>query len=175
MPKYFEEGEEKGIPIMITKKVSIYALFIALSTVGAALKIPSPLGSIALDSFPSLIASVLLGGIGGGIIAAIGHILSAYLAGFPLGPFHAIIGVEMFLLVFGYAWLYKKYSVYMASIVFTIANSALLPLPFLFLINKSFYFMIIPSLFIAAILNGLVSAVLLPRLKQLKGWRKQNQ
>lgn len=160
---------------MLSKKISVYALFIALSTVGASLKIPSFVGSIALDSFPSLIASVILGGISGGVIAAAGHILSAFLAGFPLGPFHAIIGLEMFVLVFVYAWLYKRASIYIATIVFIIANSFLLPLPFLFLISKKFYFAIIPSLFIAAVLNGAVAMVLLPRVQSLKVWTKRSQ
>lgn len=160
---------------MLSKKISVYALFIALSTVGASLKIPSFVGSIALDSFPSLIASVILGGISGGVIAAAGHILSAFLAGFPLGPFHAIIGLEMFVLVFVYAWLYKRASIYIASTVFIIANSFLLPLPFLFLISKKFYFAIIPSLFIAAVLNGVVAMVLLPRVQSLKVWTKRSQ
>ncbi|PKG23676.1 ECF transporter S component [Niallia nealsonii] len=160
---------------MISRKISVYALFIALSAVGAALKIPSSVGSIGLDSFPSLIAGVLLGGISGGIIAGIGHILSASLGGFPLGPFHVVIGLEMFLLVVVYSWLHKKYSIYIASIMFIIANSVLLPLPFLYVISEKFYFAAIPSLFIAAVLNGGVAAVLLPRLQSIKMWGKSRE
>ncbi|GKU84655.1 ECF transporter S component [Niallia sp. NCCP-28] len=160
---------------MVSRKISVYALFIALSAVGAAFKIPSSVGSIGLDSFPSLIAGVLLGGISGGVIAAVGHVLSAFLGGFPLGPFHVIIGLEMFLLVFVYSWLHKKYSIYIGSIIFIIANSVVLPLPFLFLISEKFYFAAIPSLFIGAVLNGAVAAVLLPRLQLIKLWRKRSQ
>ena len=34
------------------KRIAIIAIFVALSAVGAMIKIPSPIGSIGLDSFP---------------------------------------------------------------------------------------------------------------------------
>lgn len=57
------------------------ALFIALSFAGANIKV---LGSIAFDSMPGFLGTLLLGGARGALIAAAGHFLTALLAGFPL-------------------------------------------------------------------------------------------
>ncbi|MFT8320216.1 MAG: ECF transporter S component [Bacillus sp. (in: firmicutes)] len=157
------------------KKISILALFIALSTVGAFIKIPGMVGSVALDSFPSLLAGVMLGGVSGGVVAGIGHLLSAFLAGFPLGSFHFIICVEMFLLVLFFSLLYRIGKKYMAYCFFIVANSIILPLPFLFLMSKAFYFMITPSLFLSAMINAAVAYLLLARLETTSLWRKISQ
>ncbi|MGP7819093.1 ECF transporter S component [Niallia sp. 01092] len=154
------------------KKISILALFIALSAVGAYIKIPAHVGSVALDSFPSLIAGVLLGGISGGIVAGVGHLLSALIIGFPLGPFHFIISVEMSLLICLFSYIYRSGKKYFAYAVFIIVNSIILPIPFLFLINKGFYTMIIPSLLIGAVINAAAAYVLIPRLQSISLWRK---
>ena len=42
---------------MNVRTISTLAVFIALSVVGAFIKIPSPIGSMALDSFPALLAA----------------------------------------------------------------------------------------------------------------------
>ena len=57
------------------------ALFIALSFAGANIKV---LGSIAFDSMPAFLGTLLLGASHGAVIAAAGHFLTALLAGFPL-------------------------------------------------------------------------------------------
>ena len=51
---------------MNVRTISTLAVFIALSVVGAFIKIPSPIGSMALDSFPALLAAALLGPVAGG-------------------------------------------------------------------------------------------------------------
>ncbi|WP_445490583.1 ECF transporter S component [Niallia sp. 03133] len=154
------------------KKISILALFIALSAVGAMIKIPAVVDSIALDSFPSMIAGVLLGGISGGIVACLGHLLSALMGGFPLGPFHFIIGLEMFFLVYFFSLLYRSRKKYIAGIMFIVSNSIILPLPFLFLMGKGFYTGVIPSLLIGAIINAAAAYLLLPRLQSIALWKK---
>lgn len=58
MQKYFEQVKRERK--MKGKKINILAIFIAISVVGAFIKIPSFIGSVALDSFPSLIAGVFL-------------------------------------------------------------------------------------------------------------------
>lgn len=60
MQRYFEQVKRERE--MNVKKINILAIFIAISVIGAFIKIPSFIGSVALDSFPSLIAGVLLGG-----------------------------------------------------------------------------------------------------------------
>ncbi len=82
---------------MQPEKYKSYArvgLLTALSAVGALVKIPSPVGSIALDSAAGYFAA-LIALKEGAIVAALGHIFSAYSAGFPLGALHAIVAAYM--------------------------------------------------------------------------------
>jgi hypothetical protein len=63
------------------KRMVVMAFFIALSVVGAMLKIPSPTGTVALDSAPGFLGAALLGWREGALIAALGHLISSYTAG----------------------------------------------------------------------------------------------
>src|SRR5699024_11545012 len=76
---------------MTAKRISYLALFIALSVIGGLITLTSPVGSIALDSFPALIAAVWIGKNSGAIVGTVGHLMSALLGGFVLGPFHIMI------------------------------------------------------------------------------------
>ncbi|MBM7583843.1 putative membrane protein [Bacillus pakistanensis] len=150
------------------RKISYFTLFIAMSSLGAMVKIPAIVGTIALDSLPALIASVLLGPIAGAIVASLGHFISALLSGLPLGPFHLLIAVEMAILVFLFGLLYKKGKKFISYFLFTIGNAIIAPLPFLFIIHASFYFSILPSLFIGTTLNIILAIVVLPRLQGIR-------
>ena len=76
-----------------TKKLVVAAIFIALCVIGANIKI---MGSIAFDSFPAYLATLILGPGWGAAISAIGHILTAVTSGFPLTlPVHLATCVVM--------------------------------------------------------------------------------
>jgi riboflavin transporter FmnP len=76
-----------------TQQIVFAALFIALSFVGANIKI---MGSVAFDSLPAFIATLVLGWGWGAVIGFIAHILTAATSGFPLTlPVHLINGVMM--------------------------------------------------------------------------------
>ncbi len=115
------------------KTLAIIAVFIALSAVGAMIKIPSPLGTIALDSAPGFFAAVAFGSLEGALVISIGHLLTSAIVGFPLSiPMHLAIAVLMAI------W----------AITFRVANNKL---------------GLIPAAIIAILLNGVVSAfTLLP-------------
>jgi hypothetical protein len=157
--RYLEVENE----MMKNRLLPLMALFIALSTVGAAIKLPSSLGSVAFDVFPAIIASVLLGGIPGAIVGAFGHLLSAMIGGFPLGPLHLFIAVEMAVLVWIFANLYRKNKV-VASLMFIFGNSIVAPLPFIFIMNMGFYLAIVPSLIVGSIINTVMALFVIPRL-----------
>lgn len=146
----------------------------ALSVVGAMIKIPAIVGSVALDVFPALLASVLFGAGAGAVVGAFGHLLSALIGGFPLGPMHVLIAIEMAVLVWAFGSLYKKKKL-LASIVFIIGNSFVAPLPFVFLMNIGFYLGIVPSLLIGSILNTIIALVAIPRLSFLGSQGVTNQ
>ncbi|AIE58735.1 ECF transporter S component [Bacillus methanolicus] len=153
---------------MFGRNIGLAALFIALSVVGASIKIPAVIGSIALDSFPALLASVLLGGGAGAVIAAAGHILSALLGGMPLGSFHFLVALEMAVLVWVFGNIYRAGSRKMAGFLFLVGNAFLAPLPFLFIMGKEFFFAILPSLFVGSLFNIAVALLMIPRLVWLK-------
>ncbi|MFP5106028.1 ECF transporter S component [Neobacillus sp. C211] len=148
------------------KVVSGLAMLTALSVVGAMIKIPAIVGSVALDVFPALLAAVLFGARAGAVVAAFGHLLSALIGGFPLGPMHFLIAVEMAVLVWMFGRLYKNNKV-LASALFIIGNAFVAPLPFIFLMNVGFYLGIVPSLLIGSVINTVIALVAIPRLSSL--------
>jgi uncharacterized membrane protein len=152
---------------MSARKMSLLALFIALSVIGASIKIPSFVGSIALDAFPALLAVVLIGKKNGAMVAAFGHLISAYFAGFPLGPMHLVIAVEMAVLVWCFGIIYQTGKKRIAGLFFILTNSFLAPLPFIFMLGIGFYASILPSLLVGATLNTIIALILIPRFKKM--------
>ena len=164
MLRFFEIVQERNEQKVNIKKISLISLFIALCVAGASIKIPAVVSSVALDMIPALIGSVMLGSLPGAVIAFIGHLLSALIGGMPMGPLHFIVGLEMAVLVWLFAILYKKGHRLLASILFIVGNTVVAPLPFLFLLGTGFYIGVMPSLFIGAVFNTVIALVLLPRL-----------
>ncbi len=91
---------------MKTKEIVLAALFIALSFIGANIKI---MGSIAFDSMPGFLGALLLGPAYGAFIGMIGHFLTALLSGFPLSfPAHIIIMIDMAATMAIFSLVYRK-------------------------------------------------------------------
>ncbi|VBB07648.1 ecf transporter substrate-specific component [Lucifera butyrica] len=91
---------------MKTKTMTLCALFIALSFVGANLKI---MGTIAFDSMPGFLGTLLLGPIYGAFIGAAGHFFTALLSGFPLSiPVHLLVMIDMAVTMAVFGILYNK-------------------------------------------------------------------
>jgi uncharacterized membrane protein len=145
------------------KLVSGLAMLTALSVVGAMIKIPAIVGSVALDVFPALLAAVLFGPRAGAVVGAMGHLLSALAGGFPLGPMHYLIAIEMAVLVWVFGRLYHNHKI-LASGLFILGNSFAAPLPFIYLMNTGFYLGIVPSLLIGSIINAAIALIAIPRL-----------
>lgn len=123
---------------MSTKKITICSLFIALSVVGANIKIFS---TIAFDAFPAFLGGLILGPIYGGVIGMLGHMATAITSGFPMTvPVHIVIAVFMFITVFCFSKIYTFFinktksrvlSILVSSIVGVIINA---PITLIFLI-----------------------------------------
>jgi ABC-type Co2+ transport system permease subunit len=128
------------------------SLLIALSAVGAYLKFPSPIGSIALDSLPGYLGVLLLGGAKGSIILIIGHLISALTASLPLGPIHLIIALLMGVsgLIFGY--LIDKNRV-LATVIAIIYNGIIIPALLIPILGLGFFIGIVPMLLLASGVN----------------------
>lgn len=90
---------------LTTRQLVMAALFIALSFVGANLKI---FGTIAFDSLPAFLAALVLGPMLGATIGFLGHMATALTSGFPLSPpLHLVIALAMGLTMFVFGWSYR--------------------------------------------------------------------
>jgi uncharacterized membrane protein len=82
------------------RRIARIAIFIALSAVGALTKIPSPTGTVALDSCMGYFSAAAFGSAEGALVAALGHLLTSFTMGFPLGlPVHFYVALQMALWV----------------------------------------------------------------------------
>src|SRR5699024_8956770 len=155
------------------RKISLLALFIALSVIGAALKIPAVIGSVALDVFPALFASVLIGKRTGAVVAGLGHILSAMLGGMPLGSLHVIVAAEMAVIVWLFGLFYQSGKKAIAGLFFILTNGFIAPLPMLIFFGVGFYVAVLPSLFMGAMINVVVALVFIPRFDIGRAWCRE--
>ena len=144
------------------RQLAIMAIFIALSAVGSLIKIPSPLGSIGLDSAPGFFAAIGFGGWVGFIVIAIGHLLSSAIVGFPLTlPVHLVVALAMGGCALAFRWLGRKGRVWLvvSVIVTSILNSFVLGLIVLPIGGWVMYVTMIPTLLAAAVVNLVIAAV----------------
>ena len=150
---------------MKVKQLTVTAMFAALCAVGGLLKIPLGIGSTALDSTPALISAAFLPPVYSGIAALLGHSASALYAGFPLGPFHILIALEMLGIVYVFARLHQANHHLLKWVFFIVANGLLAPLPFYFLISPAFFIGAVPGILLATVANAAIAAVVIPALR----------
>lgn len=152
---------------MKVKKLTLTAMFAALCAVGGLLKIPLGIGSTALDSTPALISAAFLPPVYSGIAALLGHSASALYAGFPLGPFHPLIALEMLGIVYVFARLHQANRNVLKWVFFIVANGLLAPLPFYFLISPAFFIGAVPGILLATVANAAIAGVVIPTLRNV--------
>ena len=151
------------------KRLSIMAIFIALSAVGALIKIPSPVGTIGMDSAPGFFSALAFGGLTGAIVIAIGHLLTAAVIGFPMTiPIHLYIALQMALWALAYRWVNEKLGLIPAVIVGIILNGVVSSFAMLPLMGMGGVMGLMPFLVVGAALNVIISAV---AYKAIKGSR----
>ena len=106
------------------RRVARIAILVALSGAGAFIKIPSPTGTVALDSAPGYLAAAVFSPLEGGI----GHLISAATAGLPLGlPVHLIVAAEMFLFAWVFGWLSRRVGLLAGGVAAALLNGLLAP------------------------------------------------
>ncbi|ANU22385.1 ECF transporter S component [Planococcus donghaensis] len=154
---------------MTTKKLALAALFISLSAIGGMIKIPLGIASIALDATPALVAVLFFSAPLVGTIAAFGHLISALFGGMPLGPFHVIIAIEMWAVVWLFAKLHHAGKHWLKWLAFIIGNGVVAAIPFYFLLSPAFFYAAVPALLIASLINAAVAALLLPYVVKASG------
>ena len=166
---------------MKTKKLVLAALFIALSFVGANIKI---MGSIAFDSMPGFLGAIILGPYYGALIGALGHFLTALTSGFPLSlPVHLItmVGMGVTMLVFGYVFKYFLSRNYIVAVILSLTSAVIINGPLLILIlspllipilGKTVLIGMVPVLSGVAALNIIMAQIIHKILpERYKSWK----
>ncbi|NPV53967.1 MAG: ECF transporter S component [Firmicutes bacterium] len=144
------------------------AIFIALSAIGGFIKIPSPTGTVALDSMPGYLGALICGGKEGAIIAALGHIFSAATVGFPMTlPLHLFVAIQMaaYAAVFGYVA--KRINSIAAVVIGILLNGVIAPALFIPLpgFGTAFFAGMLLPLILGSAINVIIAAILFGALK----------
>lgn len=158
-----DQSPDNGTPSPVSARtLAVMAIFIALSAVGSLIKIPSPLGTVALDSAPGFFSAVAFGPWVGFIVIAIGHILTSAIVGFPFTlPVHLLIALGMGLCALVFRWLGRRTlaGLVIAVVVTTLLNSFGLALVVLPIGGWAMYVASLPSLLVGAAANLVIAAV----------------
>jgi riboflavin transporter len=154
------------------RRIAMLGMFIALSLIGSFLKIPSPTGTIALDSAPAFLAAILLGPSAGGIVGAMGHLLTALNVGFPLTlPIHLLIAGEMAIICTVTSFLYRKLNLIISLSVALLLNGIAAPAAFVFIpgYGLSFFVVMLVPLIVGSGVNLVTAGLLASYLKRRLG------
>ena len=142
---------------MKTKKIALMGVLIALSFVGSLIKIPSPIGTIGFDSAAGFFAALYLGYVPGAIVIALGYLIIAGSASFPLGLFTFAVAAEMMATAIAFRFFFKMNFCLGVSVA-TVLNGVVAPLIVLPLGGWGLYIGLVPSLIIASFVNLFVAS-----------------
>ncbi len=156
-------------PFWTTRRITRLAVMIALSWAGSLLKIPSPTGTVALDSATGYYAGVKFGPAEGGIVAGIGHLFTAAMTGFPLGlPIHLFVAVQQAAWAMIFWLLSTKVNLWVGIIGGIVCNGILGPLMMIPIIGTGFAISMIIPLLVGSTANIVVAALAYKKLKKVR-------
>jgi len=151
------------------RRIARVAILIALSAVGAFIKLPSPTGTVALDSAPAFVAGAAFSPGEGALVGAIGHMFSALVTGFPLGlPIHLLVAASMAVFVWIYGLIARKLNIWIAAVVGVLLNGvggAALLIP---IYGVGIFATLVLPLLVGALVN-VVIAVIVVKVLDLTG------
>lgn len=146
--------------ILSVKRVAYIAIFIALSAVGAMIKIPSPAGTIGLDSAPGYFCALAFGTVEGVSVIFIGHLLTAGIIGFPLGlPLHIFIAVQMGVWAMAFRWMTHKFGLIPGTVTAVLLNGVVSAFTLFFVGGMGAVLGVMPFLIVGSLINVAVAAV----------------
>lgn len=140
------------------RSMIIIAVFAVTSFVLGLVKFGGT-GSIALDAFPGYFVAAFFSPLLGGIVALLGHILSAAVAGFPLGSAHILISLTQFSWAFIFGFIPKMINnikfIFVSAVAVVFLNGYVSPvlIGFFYPEMKSFVLGLIPILTLASAIN----------------------
>ena len=151
------------------KRIIFMAVFIALSAVGSVIKIPSPVGTIGLDSAPGYFSALAFGGLDGAIVIAIGHLLTAAVVGFPLTiPMHLLIAVLMALWAVIFRLVNKSLGLIPAVIAGVLLNGVISSFTMLPMGGMAAAIALMPYLVVGSAINVIIAAAAFKAIKASK-------
>ncbi len=146
--------------ILSVKRVAYISIFIALSAVGAMIKIPSPAGTIGLDSAPGYFCALAFGTVEGVSVIFIGHVLTSGIVGFPLGlPLHIFIAVQMGLWAMGFRWVTRQFGLIPGAVIAVLLNGVVSAFTLFFVGGMGAVLGVMPFLIVGSLINVVVAAV----------------
>lgn len=159
---------KEGRSMKQTKKVTLAGVFIALSVVGSMITI---MGSIALDSLPAFVGTVVLGPNMGFLLGFLAHLVTAIFSGMPLTlPIHFITAVIMGFCMMGYGYTRKKVTTrYGLNRWFAMLVAYLINVPLSLLVLYPFLKEVVYGLFVPLSIGALVNIILAEMLLSLLG------
>jgi hypothetical protein len=147
-------------PYWTPKRMARMAIFIALSAVGSFIKIPSPTGTVALDSLPGYFSVLAWGYLEGAIVISLGHMLTAATVGFPLSiPLHIIIAVMMIVWAIIFRWTSEKIHWIIGIVAATFFNGVAAPAAFIPIFGEGFFYAMLIPLIVASFVNIAIAGV----------------
>lgn len=150
------------------KTIPILAVFIALSFVGSLLKLPSPIGTIALDSFPAFVAAILVSPVAGSIVGFFGHMLTSLNVGFPLSlPIHLFIALQMAGVSYATGYVCRRVNLVFGLILGIFLNGVIVPAMFIPFeaFGTAFFLLMVLPLTIGSLVNFILSGLIVKAIK----------
>lgn len=160
-----EKGDLRRSALSV-KRIAIMAVFIALSGVGVLIKIPSPVGTIGLDSAPGFFSALAFGSLEGAVVIALGHMLTAAFAGFPLTiPIHIFVAIQMALWALAFRWVNRKLGLIAAVITGIILNGVVSSFTMMLMGGFGAVLGLMPFLILGSAINVIIAAIAYKAIK----------
>lgn len=142
------------------------AVLIALSAVGALIKVPSPIGTVAFDAAPAFLAAFAFTIPEAALVAVLGHLFTAATTGFPMGlPVHLIVALMMAVAVVAAGWLARKVNLWVGVVAAILINGVVSPLVLVPMFGWGFFLGMLVPLLVGAAANVLVAVVVAKALR----------
>ncbi len=156
-----QDTEVRRVETFFTpKRTGRMALLVGLGIVGAFIKIPSPVGTVGLDSAPGYFAAIAFGGLEGALVAFISTFFGGWVVGFPVGiPLWIVVCASMSLWAVCFRWVNNRFGLIPAIIVGTLLNGvvgAAIDIP---VGGMALFYTLLPILTVASFINLTIAGV----------------
>lgn len=155
-----ERGTDLNKQSLPVKRIAYMAVFIALSAVGAMIKIPSPVGTIGLDAAPGYFCGLAFGHLEGICVIFIGHLITAGLVGFPLGlPLHLFIALQLAIWVVAFRWMSRRFGAVAGAVTAILLNGVASAFTMVFIGGMGAALGTMPFLLVGSLINVSIAVI----------------